>query len=917
MSKKALKALLITWTLIVSFVVFCENSEACFSIEVTVEDSNNNVDRGKYTLYDIEISLRPGCKSTYWISFLDPEGVPVDWSTAILNESGGVVPYNYELVYSGIVTVYFYLKVKARDSAGGDEIAWITSYIRATDYYNQDDTLDFSTTTKVNAFNQAPTPVTLTQAENTTNSIKLEWTQNNDPDFDRYEVHLGSFNDFTPVSGTLIATIDDQGTTEYNVTGLSAGSTYYFIIRVWDYDSILLESHFSDSNLLIAYTPGINYPPVAVVLDDPTYVTNRSAVLSWTQNLDYDFDRYEIHGSHSLGFIPSQATRIVDPIYDQNVILYNVDGLDENTTNYFKIRVWDTGNLFNDSNEVNCHTEDHVPLSCELYDPYDTTPSSTKLNWSQNCNSDFDRYEVHMSQTPGFTPGPETLVESFNNTKDNFTTIYALDDQMTYYFKVQVWDKAGHHADSNEVVVTTPDGTKPRIIITAPYDTEIEIEPTTEIVVTFSEPMNTNTVTFTCSPDPDGWSEIWSNSDQTVTYSHNDFDSNTLYTFQITGGQDMAGNSLGGADVPNPWTFRTKDFIAPEITSTSPEDSDIDVAIDIKISITFSEEMDHQSVEDAIDTTILYGAPTWNGNTITLTPTSDLSYSIQYIVTITKDAKDLAGNKIANSFTFSFTTEEEPTEPPGPINHDPVVSVSSPSSDISDHTFTIEWSATDVDDDPLTIDLYYDNDKDTGNGMILIESGVSNSGSYVWDTSDLSEGNYYVYVTANDGTVEIGSYSGRLTIDHPEEVDTDDDGIPDTLDTDDDDDGLLDIEEDIDQDGNLDDGETDPLDPDTDGDGYDDMDDDFPQDPLRWSTDIGDDKDTGDSADFPLILFVIILCAILIVVLVGAWALSSSKKSIMPRGLINCPQCGQTFQPDPSTGPYVRCPYCGTSGRLR
>ncbi len=917
MSLKGIEVTMILCVLLGSFVIIGENSEACFSIEVNVEDDEKYVDKGEYTIYEIEISLSPGCKSTYYLTFTSDGELP-DWSSAILNGSGGVIEYGEELTFSGTVTVVFSLKVTSPINALDDEFVTITTHIWATDYYNQEGFHDVVTTTHVNNDPLSPNPVTLWESGNTTNSIELEWTESDEPffSFARYEVHMSKVNGFTPVSGTIIANITNRGQTTYNVTGLSPGSTYYFAIRVWDngIEHILVGPLFADSNILEARTPGINYPPIAVWLNDPTDVTNREATLTWSQNMDDDFGQYEIHASLNPGFTPGPETLFVDPITERYITEYVVTGLDENATIYFKIRVLDSGGLHNDSNEVSCNTLDYIPEPLILDDPFDTTVYSTNLKWTENTDTDFDRYEVHMSQTPGFTPGIDTFIKTITDNTMNYTEISGLDDSTTYYFIVQVWDDGGQYSDSNEVEETTLDGTPPRLISTLPIDNSINIEISESIIVTFSEAMNPSSVTFTCSPDPGGWDPVWDASGVRVTYDHNDFDDGTQYTFEITAGQDLAGNPLGGADVPNPWSFNTKDLTPPDISSTNPPDSDTDVSIDTKISITFSEEMDQLSVEDAIDTTILYGTPTWNGNTITLTPTSDLSYSVQYTITITTDAKDLAGNYMVSSFSFSFTTESESS---GPINHDPVVSVSSPSSDIADDTFTIEWSATDQDNDPLTIDLYYDNDKDSSNGMILIESGVGNSGTYAWDTSELSEGNYYVYVTANDGTVEIGSYSGRLTIDHPEEVDTDEDGIPDTLDPDDDNDGLLDIEEDIDQDGNLDNGETDPLDPDTDGDGYDDMDDDFPRDPLRWSTDIGGDKDTGDSADFPLILLVIIICAILIVVLVGAWALSSSKKGTIPGGLINCPQCGQAFQPDPSMGPYVRCPYCGTTGMLR
>ncbi|UCG68611.1 MAG: hypothetical protein JSV09_12495, partial [Thermoplasmata archaeon] len=205
-------------------------------------------------------------------------------------------------------------------------------------------------------------------------------------------------------------------------------------------------------------------------------------------------------------------------------------------------------------------------------------------------------------------------------------------------------------------------------------------------------------------------------------------------------------------------------------------------------------------------------------------------------------------------------------------------------------------------------------------GMLLIQSSVSNSGSYVWDISSLDEGNYYVYVTASDGDLETGSYSGRLTIDHPDEtpIDTDNDGKPDSVDTDDDNDGIPDDEEDLDGDGKLDPGETDPLNPDTDGDGYDDDIDEFPRDKTKWTSDVSDPGTEKEEDSLPLILLGIIIAIIVVLVAVVALVLSSGKKTTpLPAALTNCPNCGQQFQPDPTMAPYVQCPHCGTSGMLR
>jgi hypothetical protein len=910
MSLRGVAAVFMLGVLICSLIVISDNSEACFTWEVTVDDSNNGVDEGYYTTYNIEISLRPGCRSTYWLSFW-VDGVPSGWDTAILDMDGIQIPYLDEFFLSGTIVYIFTFKVIAPPSVGLTEMASITLSIRANDKYNQDETVEEPfTTTCYAAADFTPDPVVLSQMENTTNSIKLGWTENTDGDFNRYEIHRGKFPGFTPVAGTLVNTITDSSTVEYNVTGLSAGSIYYFIVQTWDSGADLGGPYFSDSNLLTAYTPGINYHPEAVVLSPPTAVTNRTAFLDWTQseNNDGDFERYEIHSSQTEGFTPSSQTLTVNPVYELTATDYDVPGLDENRTIYFRIRVWDTGGLSNDSNEVYCTTLDYVPNPMDLYEPYDIGVNSLKLYWSQCHDTDFHRYEVHKSETPGFTPDQDTIDQTLSSTTENKTTVIALSEKTTYYFKIRIYDEAGHYADSNEKSATTLDITGPTVILNVPAEDELDVEINEEIVVTFDEEINASSLMYTCTPDPGNWNAIWNVAGDEVILTHDDFDDDTEHTFEITEASDISGNPMAATfELP----FTTRDLTPPEITTTSPVDDAEDVWVTTDISFTFSEPMDQSSVNGAISTSINYGGtPQWSGNTMTLSPTSNLYYSNPYTVTISTGATDASGNALASSFTLNFKTEESN------VNHEPQVSVQSPSSDIADDTFTIEWSASDSDADPLSITLYHDTDKNTNNGMTLIQSSLINSGSYVWDTNSIDEGNYFIYVMANDGDLEAGAYSGLLTIDHEDiaEIDTDSDGTPDATDTDDDNDGIPDTLEDLDGDGQLDSGETDPLDPDTDGDGYDDDVDEFPRDPIRW---VSEAKDEGDESSLPMALILIVVIAIVIALVVAAWAITSGKKGGVPGGTINCPTCGQPFAPDPTSLPYVQCPHCGTSGRMQ
>ena len=89
-----------------------------------------------------------------------------------------------------------------------------------------------------------PLPVVLNDPTNiNTNSAIINWTQFNGSDFKQYEIHKSTTPGFIPNNATLLGTITDKTTLNYSVTALSAGTKYYFKIRV-----INLNGYFSDSN---------------------------------------------------------------------------------------------------------------------------------------------------------------------------------------------------------------------------------------------------------------------------------------------------------------------------------------------------------------------------------------------------------------------------------------------------------------------------------------------------------------------------------------------------------------------------------------------------------------------------------------------------------------------------------------------
>jgi hypothetical protein len=137
----------------------------------------------------------------------------------------------------------------------------------------------------------------------------------------------------------------------------------------------------------------------------------------------------------------------------------------------------------------------------------------------------------------------------------------------------------------------------------------------------------------------------------------------TVYTATVTTGvTDLAGNALSNTYV---WTFTTgtvADTIRPFITSTIPHDTATGIAVNANISAVFSEAMNPLTITTTTFTlrqgaTVITGAVTSPSTTTAMfNPTSNLANNTVYTATITTGVKDLAGNAMAVTKTWHFTT---------------------------------------------------------------------------------------------------------------------------------------------------------------------------------------------------------------------------------------------------------------------
>jgi hypothetical protein len=307
-------------------------------------------------------------------------------------------------------------------------------------------------------------------------------------------------------------------------------------------------------------------------------------------------------------------------------------------------------------------------------------------------------------------------------------------------------DISGMDLDSNDLVPTptvlrfTALCDLPSILTTDPPDNAIDVPLNQDIVVTFSEAMNT--VTVSCVPNPViTLTPVWSGGDTVLTLSHaTPFTASTMYTVTCTG-QDMDGNNLDPGPVPNPWSFTTMAMVPPEITNTDPPDNAIDVPLNQDIVVTFSEAMNIGTVSCTPNPVITL-TPVWSvGDTVlTLSHATPFTPSTLYTMTCTgqdMDGNDLVAGPVPNP--WSFTTA-------GVVVNNPPTATIDPSDTLIGHCcsggsdLTIPWTMDDTETpvDQLVVWLNYTAGATTG-AIAGPLTGRTSPDSYVWTTPTLDE----------------------------------------------------------------------------------------------------------------------------------------------------------------------------------
>jgi len=261
---------------------------------------------------------------------------------------------------------------------------------------------------------------------------------------------------------------------------------------------------------------------------------------------------------------------------------------------------------------------------------------------------------------------------TYSGTTAIFTPENDLEGDKVYSVSIKTGatDMAGNALAANHNFSFTtgiaPDTELPRINAFLPLSNAVDVNVDTVVVITFSEAMQSSTITTTSFTLMQGTTVVAG----TVTYvgviatfnPTNDLVFGTSYTAAINvTALDLAGNALASK---TEWIFTTEnapDVVVPTVLSYTPLANAIDVDLNQVLTATFSEEMNASTINNTSfslreGTTVIDGSVTYVGTTATFTPTLDLEKGLTYTATVNTDAEDLAGNAIANNTVWSFTT---------------------------------------------------------------------------------------------------------------------------------------------------------------------------------------------------------------------------------------------------------------------
>jgi len=305
-------------------------------------------------------------------------------------------------------------------------------------------------------------PTGLAATDSSSSVIGLTWTAVTPPancTISSYNVYGSTTSGFTPSSSNLIAS--GVTTASYSNTGLTASTTYYYVVEALDADGTSAASTQASAETSVASTCD-SVPPTGPTGLTATASSSSVIGLTWTAapaNPPCTITSYSVYRSTTNGFTASASTLIASGVTSTS---YSNTGLAPSTTYYYVVEALDSFGTSAASNQASAETQSSG-VSCTTVPSAPTglvatvsSSSAIGLSWTAvtpPANCTISSYSIYGNTTSGFTPGSSNLIASGLTTTSYSNT--GLQPSTTYYYVVEAVDGDGTSAASTQANAET------------------------------------------------------------------------------------------------------------------------------------------------------------------------------------------------------------------------------------------------------------------------------------------------------------------------------------------------------------------------------------------------------------------------------------------------------------------------------
>ncbi len=279
------------------------------------------------------------------------------------------------------------------------------------------------------AISQPPAaPSALAANAASSSQIDLVWTDNSNNE-DGFIIQRST----TSGSGFIDVDTVAVNETSFSDVGLSEKTTYYYLVAAYKTND-RSNSGEANATTLLAAPSSLN----------ATTASNTQINLTWTDNSGIE-DGFKIELKTGAGGTYAQIATV-----GANAISYGSNGLNPNTTYYFRVRAFDGGDNSAYSNEDSATTHPNPPAAPGDLTATAVSNSQINLAWTDNSSNETGfKIERKLTSAVNFTQIDTVAagVTSYASTGLATTT--------SYTYRVRAYNAGGNSAYSNQASATT------------------------------------------------------------------------------------------------------------------------------------------------------------------------------------------------------------------------------------------------------------------------------------------------------------------------------------------------------------------------------------------------------------------------------------------------------------------------------